>query len=363
MVAIARRRGWIRAITLLAAVLAMATGFYGGLLRLGFALPDAPQLGDSHGPLMICGMFGTLIALERAVALGRDWSYLAPIALGLGGLATAARLPAYVPAGLFVLGGFAFLLVSVVIFHLQRAIFTLVLCIGALGLALGNALLASGAPISGFVGFWLIFLVCTIAAERLELSRVRRPPPQALVLFVITVTLFVIGAGLGLFDQPGRLLAGTGLLAMSVWLSRYDVAMRTVRMRGQPRFMASAMLAGYGWLAVTALFLLVTTGTAFEYDVVLHAVFIGFVVSMVFGHALIIFPSITDVRLSYSPWLYAALAMLHASVLVRVAGDILEWADLRRSSGLFTVTALLAFVAILVVTAVRAEGREPVSSF
>jgi hypothetical protein len=304
---------------------------------------------------MICGMFGTLIALERAVALDRAWAYLAPVALGLGGLATLAGFPAHVPAGLFVLGGLAFLVASAVIFYLQRAVFTLVLCVGALGLAVGNTLLASDGPISGCVGFWLIFLICTIAAERLELSRLLQPPPWVLVIFVLIVTLVVLGAGIGLFDQPGRLLGGAGLLAMTGWLARHDIAMRTVSMRGQPRFMATAMLAGYAWLAITGLFLLVTTGTAFDYDLVLHAVFIGFVVSMVFGHALIIFPSITGLRLPYSRWLYAALVLLHASVTARVAGDIIEWTSLRMASGVLTTAALVGFVAIVATTVVRAR--------
>lgn len=349
MVAIARRRGRIRAITLCTAVLAMSAGAYGGLLRLGLDLPDLPRFADNHGPLMICGLFGTLIALERAVALGRAWAYLGPTALGLGGLAMLAGLPAVLPAGLFMIGAYAFLATSVVIFYLQRAVFTLILCIGVLGLAIGNIMLASGAPVGSFVGFWLIFLICTIAAERLELSRVLLPPRRALVAFVSIVAVFVIGSSWGVFDQPGRLLSGAGLLAMIAWLARYDVALRTVRMHGQPRFMAAAMLAGYAWLVVAGLFLLLSPGTAYEYDLVLHAVFIGFVLSMVFGHALIIFPAITGIALAYSPWLYAPLALLHSSVALRVIGDVLEVGLLRSASGVATVAALLAFAGILAI--------------
>ena len=335
----------------------MAAGIYGGLLRLGVDLPNAPQLADSHGPLMICGMFGTLIALERAVALGRSWSYVAPAALGLGGIATASGLPAAVPAGLFVFGALAFLATSVLIFHLQRAVFTFILCVGALALAAGNAMLAWNAPVSEFVGFWLVFLVATIAAERLELSRILQPPPLAMVGFVLIVVVFVAGATLGPFAQPGRGLTGGGLLALTAWLARYDVAMRTVRLPGQPRYMASAMLAGYAWLAVTGLFLLLSPAIDFDYDLVLHAVFIGFVLSMVFGHALIIFPAITGVALTYSPALYAALGLLHGAVALRVAGDLTEASGLRVASGLLTVAALLAFVLTLVVAARRARRR------
>ena len=120
-------------------------------------------------------------------------------------------------------------------------------------------------------------------------------------------------------------------------------------MRGQTRFMASAMLAGYVWLPVAGLTLIAAPDATFGYDLVLHAVLIGFVLSMVFGHALIIFPSITGIRLRYHPSLYLPLGLLHLSVLMRVIGDALELPMLRTSSGPATVLALVAFAASLVV--------------
>jgi hypothetical protein len=78
-------------------------------------------------------------------------------------------------------------------------------------------------------------------------------------------------------------------------------------------------------------------------------VLIGFVLSMVFGHALIIFPSVARMRLRYHPALYLPLGLLHLSVLTRVIGDALESTTLRTLSGPMTVLALLAFAAILVI--------------
>ena len=51
--------------------LALIAGLYGALGRLGWTLPAGDSLAALHGPLMISGLFGTLIGLERAVALGR----------------------------------------------------------------------------------------------------------------------------------------------------------------------------------------------------------------------------------------------------------------------------------------------------
>ena len=71
------------------APLALASGLAGGLWRLGWALPGGDRLALLHGPLMISGLFGTLISLERAVALGKGWAYAAP---ALSALATAMLL-------------------------------------------------------------------------------------------------------------------------------------------------------------------------------------------------------------------------------------------------------------------------------
>ena len=42
---------------------------------------------------MIAAFFGTVISLERAVAVGFNWAYLAPLTAGLGGIALLAGLP------------------------------------------------------------------------------------------------------------------------------------------------------------------------------------------------------------------------------------------------------------------------------
>ncbi|MBR7517969.1 hypothetical protein KC217_20055, partial [Mycobacterium tuberculosis] len=95
----------------------------------------------------------------------------------------------------------------------------------------------------------------------------------------------------------------------------------TLRRPGQTGFMATCMSLGYVWLGIAGVLLLAAapTNIAFGYDAVLHAILIGFVFSMVFGHALIILPAVVRVRLVYRRALYLPLAALHASVVLRVA--------------------------------------------
>jgi len=79
-------------------MLALLTGMWAGLLRRGWNVPiPRPTLVLAHGPFMISGFLGTLIGFERAVALGRQWAFAAPLCSALGAVALFTGAPA--PAG------------------------------------------------------------------------------------------------------------------------------------------------------------------------------------------------------------------------------------------------------------------------
>ena len=98
-------------------------------------------------------------------------------------------------------------------------------------------------------------------------------------------------------------------------------------------------------------------GSGFIYDAALHAIFVGFVFSMVFGHAPIIFPALMQVRIRYTPWLYAPLALMHASLGLRVAGDLAELSAWRLAGSLGNVAAILLF-ALTMATGAFLGSRE-----
>jgi len=86
-------------------------------------------------------------------------------------------------------------------------------------------------------------------------------------------------------------------------------------------------------------------------------VLLGFVFSMVFGHAPIIFPAVLRVAVPYHPYFYVPLALLHASLVVRLAGDIalsLEW---RAWGGALNAIALAAFVLGTISAVVRGRRQ------
>jgi hypothetical protein len=305
---------------------------------------------------MVCGFFGVVISLERAVAIGRYWAYLGPLLGGAGCVAAIAGLSP-IAAGFFVAASLVLLAASIDIFRRQTALFTFTLALGAACWSVGNGLWAAGASVHDVVTWWLAFLILTIAGERLELSRFLAPSRGATWMFAAIIV--VIGAGLvGTTSRWGVQAFAIGLLALAAWLLKQDIARRTVRNRGLTRFIAVCLLSGYGWLAVGGAIILASGGLwpgTPSYDAALHALGLGFVFSMVFGHAPIIVPAVLRVNVPYHPTFYGPLALLHVSLVVRVAGDASGQFAWTRVGGLLNALALAAFMVSTVGAAVRGK--------
>ena len=218
----------------------------------------------------------------------------------------------------------------------------------------------AGLPIPDLVPWLATFLIATIAGERLELARVTRTGPHRSRWFLaVLAALFAGATATTLWPDVGAYLFGAGLLAVVAWLVVFDVARRTIRARGLPRYVAAGLLAGYAWLALAGLLWAgagpTTAGP--RYDATLHAVFLGFTISMIFVHAPVILPAVLRRPLPYRPLLYAPLALLHVSLLVRVVvGDGLGVEAVWRWAGAGNVAAVLAFVGCAV-TLTRRAGR------
>lgn len=340
-------------------MLSLLGGVAAGLLRLGWAVPvprlAVAELAAWHGPLMVAAFFGTVIALERAVALGRRWAYLAPAAAGAGGVALLAGLPMPLVGLLLSLSSLVLCMATAVIHCTQRQVHTLVLLAATVcALAAALAQWAGVAP-PWLVGGWLGFLVLTIAGERLELSRFLPPSPVARRVFLVLVALLLPALPF-FFVLPQ--MSGALLFALALWLLRQDVARRTVKQAGLTRFIAVCLLSGYFWLAAGGSLLLAGFAAhPFIYDAALHAIFVGFVLAMVFGHAPVIFPAVLRVKLPYHPVFYLPLLVLHGSLLLRVVGDLAMLPEWRALGGAGNAAAIAVFVLTMLSAALR--GRRP----
>ena len=349
----------LRLLLVLPAVAALVGGVLSGLARLGVPMPDTvSRLIGVHGALMVGGFFGTVIALERAVALGIRWPYAAPLLSGVAAVAMMVGAPILWAPWLLCIAALIMSAACASVWRRQPVAHHAVLTIAAVLWLAGNLVWAIDGTVAPAVPLWAAFLLLTIAAERLELSRFMPTPPVARVVFAIIVIALLAGAlGALAFDAGLRLFA-SALLALAVWLLRFDIARHTIKAAGLTRYMAVCLLTGYVWLVIAAIF-----GMAGEFqsgailrDAALHALLLGFVLSMVFGHAPIILPAVTTLQFQWHQGFYLPLALLHLSLAVRVVAGLTEWFALRQYAAIANAVALLLFM-LMAVTSLR-HGRK-----
>lgn len=335
------------------AILALLTALWAGLMRLGWQLPAlAPSLALSHGPLMISGFLGTLIMLERAVAMKQKWMYIPPLLSGLGWLVTL--LVPSPPLGpiLLTLASLGGVVILAEMTRREFALHTVTMLLGMLAWFTGNLLWLFGWQIFQVVFFWQAFLVLTIAGERLELSRVLRPSRYQQIAFGVIAFIFVASILVSTLNlQIGTRMNGAALLLLTLWSIRSDIAWRNLKHKlPLTRYIARCLALGFVWLGIGGGLSLVFGAQVAgpRYDAILHVVFVGFVISMIFGHAPIIFLAILGVPINFQPAFYIHLTLLHVSLVLRVIADYANLHTLRMWGGLLNEVAILLFIGLTV---------------
>ena len=346
---------------LVPAVVAMLAGLDAAMMMIDLPAPvDASRLPEVHGFLLVLGFVGTLVSLERAVALGTRAGLAAPALLGIGALLLVSPAPLAVGRATLLAGAISLTLVYVPLWRRQRDDAVLIQAGGAV-LAVGAAALWLGGVAVPALLPWLVgFVVLTIAGERVDLARLTIGS-TAPALALATVFMGAVLATL-LWPTVGYPLAGVVLVVLVCWFAANDVARRTVNATGLPRFSAACMLGGYLWLGVAGSIWMLG-GAALDgvrYDAVVHAVFLGWTMSMIIAHAPVILPAVLRRPLPYHPALWAPAGLLHLSLALRLwAGDGLGSPTAWRIGGTLNIASLLLFAGTAVwlsVTAAR-TGR------
>ena len=314
----------MRVLVAASVVAAVVAGVLGGLVRAGVQLPlamPAQWLAPAvlqHAFLMVCGFMGTVIGIERAVAVKAAWAWGAPaLSAAAGVLAIAGWHGA--SAWLAVLAAVVFVAVNVLVVRRQREPHTVLLLVSAMAWLGGNTVHAADPFGAAAVPWWFSFLVLTIAAERLEMTRLMRRRPGAAEALYLVLALMLAGAAAALpSPMAGLLLFGVALVALAAWLLAFDIARKTVRARGLSRYMAVCLLLGYAWLGLSgAAWVLLALGHGTR-DLALHALALGFVFSMMLGHAPVILPALARIKVHFNAFFYVPLALLHSSLVVRL---------------------------------------------
>lgn len=333
------------------ALLSLLLGVWAGLRRMGLALPAVQaKLVIQHGPLMVSGFLGTLIGVERAIAVGKRWAYLGPLATALGSLVLISGV--FDSAGIVMMSVGS--LIMVLLFAtLPRSSFdgpALVMAWGALSWFVGNDLLFLGFPIPQVLPWWMAFLLLTIAGERLELGALRPRSRLNQITFILPVLLVLVGCGVSVLRVDiGTQIVGAGMLSLGSWLVRYDIARDTARKSEMPAYIGRLLLSGYVWLMVAGIAALLFGGLRGGpmYDILVHSLFLGFAFSMIFAHAPIISAAALEYSVPYRPALYGPPLMLHATLLLRVLGGLSGTMWARQWGAAGNALAILGFVMLI----------------
>ena len=341
-------RAWL----MVGAGISLLAGLDGALLLLGVWSPVmSTRLSKWHGPLMVLGFVGTVICLERAVALGHRLAFLVPAVSGLGVIVLLAPLPfdsARAGLALLTLAQLGLLTIYVPLWQRSHDDAIVIQGAGAFCAAGAAALLTTGVHVSQIVGWLACYMILTICGERLELSRLTMARNRALP----ALCLAVVAALLVSVVSPaiGWRVLGVVLIGLAVWLCRHDVARGGLRRGGQAAYIGTLLMVGYLWLA-TAGIVCTVQGPPISrsgYDAVVHSLFLGFTMGMILGHAPIILPAVLQVRLKWTTWFWLPAFLLEASLLVRIGiGDGLDRSAAVQAGGTVNVLSLLTLVAVI----------------
>lgn len=353
------RKPVFRMLFMLPAAAALLVGLNAGLQLLGADAPlKVERFPQVHGMLLVLSFVGTVIALERSVALNKAWGYASPALLGIAGLLLISPADLWTGKSVMLAGTIAMTLVYIPLWRRQYDNVVLIQILGSVSAIAAAALWIRIPNIPVLLPFLVSFVVLTIAGERLELARIGiRSPKAEPLLLTASFTLLGATAATLLWPTIGYPLFGVSLLGTVAWLVAYDAARKTIRSQGLPRYIAASLLAGYGWLAIAGVVLAIQEGplTGAAYDAAIHTVFLGFTISMIMAHAPVILPAVLRKPLPYTPGFWLPAGLLHLSLVIRLgmgdgAGNHGAWVI----GGVLNVISILLFAVMAIWQATHA---------
>lgn len=331
----------------------LITGLISGLARLGWHMP-LPETYLHHGAIMVGGFLGSLISLEKVVPLKRPVFYAGP-------LLSASSISAFLygenrmAIAMLFFASAVLVIVHGIYLKKQFTLFQVFAIIGAFCWCVGNLLFLWKQFYPLVFPWWMGFVLFTIVGERLELSKFLPVTDKHKLILVALMCAFLIGLVLP-FHRVGKYVVGTSLIVVAMWLLRYDVVKLTVKKVGLVRFTAVALIFGYACLLLEGVFLITLQDASFNYDIVVHTFFLGFVFPMIFAHGPMILPGVLGLTVRpYSALFYFPLIALAVSLAMRIASNaaILPF-QYKAISGWISASSILTYfilmVGILVVT-------------
>ncbi|MFN3528885.1 MAG: hypothetical protein ACK417_03060 [Bacteroidia bacterium] len=337
-------------------LLALIAGMSGGWARMGHASELLPQGAAWHAILMIGGFLGSLITLERAMAMpNRAW-LLMP-ALNALSVPVLLWIDVRMALGMQLLSSTA--LFALLLWHTRRHNNTpiLVMSIGALCWMAGSVVMLLSLFTVMAVPWWIGFLTFTIVGERLDLSKFLPTPRWAIKALYLLVSLLLLSLLIP-FHSSGFSLSGWAQLGIAVWLLYFDMARIIIKKQDRFKYIGTGLRVGYFWLLVHGLSQLLASAQPYYYDLYLHTFFLGFVFSMIWAHAPIILPLLLKLQSSpYHPWLWVVWAIFQLSLVGRLVATIMLEPEARLWLGMVNGWSILAMFGSMALITLWREKR------
>jgi len=341
-------------------LLSLILGILAGLFRMGWILPVSEVI-MQHGAIMIGSFLGTLIILERVVALKQNWMYGIPIISGISIFLFWFNQDQL--AMIFIsVGSLGLIYIYYFLIIKYKEIYYYIMGIGAIGWMVGNIILIINPLYPAAIPWWMAFILFTIVGERMELNKFLPKKKYKTPLLFASIIIYTIG--LIIPDTHnlsiGESLSGAGLILIAFWLFKYDIARKTVKTHGIHRYTGSLLLTGYAWLLLTGIMLLLGWNAPLAYDAVLHSFFLGFTFFMIFAHAPIIFPGVAGLSFRpYHPTLYIWTILLFITLSGRIIGDALSSTEIRKIFGMLNALIILLFFVNLIILMIIEYRKTP----
>lgn len=325
------------------AFISMIVGIYCGIIRIGQPLPSGAYLPVGHHGVLMAGSFlGTLICLERVATFPDRRAWFTVIIMALS-------LPLFVlnqaQYGVLCLltGSTGYCWISIRNYRKYKLKGDLIMAIGSVFQLVAYIIFFMTFSYPRAFAGWLLFLVLTIIGERLNLTRFLPVSKKAFYEVYFWIGLLLISSFL--YHLGSRIIVGLSLAGLAVWLLRHDIVKVNLKQEGHYHFLGLALLLAYLWLAVSGGLSMLEMGNSYLYDAVLHSFFVGFVLSMILAHAPIIFPGLLGIKTTpFHPVMYLWLAGLHASLIIRIYGDMTENFALRKLGGIYNGVFFLVYI-------------------
>lgn len=334
---------------LILAMINLVIGVIIGLYRSGWQIDFLrDDLISWHGPIMTGGFLGTVIILERAIAIRKKWAFIGVIFSGLSVIFFLLGINQLISKSLILLSSLNLIIIYLYALRIDKELHIYTQITGAFFWLIGNILWIYEYYFSHISLWWIAFLLFTISGERLELSKLKQFSNISKNIFISSILLTIISLFSTFYSfNIGSRLLGISFLIFMIWFFKYDIAINMLRNKSLTKFIAICIINGYSWLGISSIIILIKGESIignFFYDSFLHSFFLGFVISMIFGHAPIIFPAILRIKINYNPVFYTHLILLNISLIIRIFAGTNNLFELLKLSTMLNSITFLLFV-------------------